>query len=125
MTYNWWWVRVGRVKCRPVRTGEDQVRMKRRSSDYSPTLYVYTAATIAAGVAALAWAALSLPIDERISLTSTGGREGVLLGLVFWIAIGLLGGLRVERLHGHGVLTFHYPFIIAATALGGPVAGAL
>ena len=99
--------------------------MKRRSSDYSPTLYVYTAATIVAGVAALTWAALSLPIDERISLTSGGGREGVLLGLVFWIAIGLLGGLRVERLHGHGVLTFHYPFIIAATALGGPVAGAL
>ena len=40
-------------------------------------------------------------------------------------AIGLLGGTRVERLHGHGVLTFHFPFIIAALALGGPTAGAL
>jgi len=99
--------------------------MNRRSSDYSPTLYVYTAATIVAGLASFLWAALSFPVDQQISLTSAGGREGVLLGLVFWISVGFLGGLKVERLHGHGALTFHYPFIIAATALGGPVAGAL
>ena len=99
--------------------------MNRRSSDYSATLYVYTASTIVVGLASFVWAAVSFPVDERISLTTAGGREGVLLGLVFWIAVGLLGGLKVERLHGHGVLTFHYPFIIAATALGGPVAGAL
>ncbi len=99
--------------------------MNRRRSDYSATLHVFTAATIVVGAAAFAWAALSFPIDEHISLTSGGGGEGVLLGLVFWIGVGLLGGLKVERLHGHGVLTFHYPFIIAATALGGPVAGAL
>ena len=43
--------------------------------------------------------------------------------MVFWILLGLLGGTRVQNLHGHGVLTFHMPFIIAATALGGPVAG--
>src|SRR5262249_43435498 len=53
------------------------------------------------------------------------GREGILLGLVFWVAVGLLGGMRVEHLHGQGVLTFHMPFIIAATALGGPAAGGL
>jgi diguanylate cyclase (GGDEF)-like protein len=99
--------------------------MNRRRTDYSPTLYVFTAATIVAGLASFVWAAASFPVDEQISLTSTGGREGILLGLVFWIAVGLLGGFKVERLHGHGVLTFHYPFIIAATALGGPVAGAL
>jgi diguanylate cyclase (GGDEF)-like protein len=99
--------------------------MNRRSSDYSATLYVYTAATIVAGLSSFVWAAVSFPVDERISLTTAGGREGVLLGLVFWIAVGLLGGRKVERLHGHGVLTFHYPFIIAATALGGPVAGDL
>ena len=37
--------------------------------------------------------------------------------------LGLLGGTRVHHMRGHGVLTFHLPFIIAATALGGPVAG--
>ncbi|MBA3235799.1 MAG: GGDEF domain-containing protein [Chloroflexi bacterium] len=29
----------------------------------------------------------------------------------------------MQHLHGSGVLTFHLPFIIASTALGGPVAG--
>ena len=86
-------------------------------------LYVYTGATILAGFGALAWASFVYPIWPTISLTQAGGREGILLGMVFWIALGLLGGTRVQHLHGHGVLTFHLPFIIAATALGGPVAG--
>lgn len=86
---------------------------------------VYTAATIVVGLASLAWAAATFPIDESISLTAAGGREGILLGLIFWIAIGLLGGTRVERMHGHGVLTFHLPFIIAAMAVGGPTAGGI
>ena len=74
-----------------------------------------------AGVADLrAWASM---FPSPSSLTEAVGGEGILLGLLFWIAIGLLGGTRVEHLHGHGVLTFHLPFIIAATALGGPVAG--
>jgi diguanylate cyclase (GGDEF)-like protein len=89
----------------------------------SLALYVYTGATIVAGLAALGWASLSYPIWPTISLTQAGGSEGILLGLVFWIALGLLGGTRVQHMHGHGVLTFHLPFIIAATALGGPVAG--
>ena len=86
-------------------------------------LYAYTGATIVAGLAALAWASVSFSIWPTISLTQAGGREGILLGLLFWILLGLLGGTRVEHLHGHSVLTFHLPFIIAATALGGPVAG--
>ena len=86
-------------------------------------LFVYTGAEIVAGLAALAWASVTFPIWPAISLTQAGGREGILLGVLFWILLGLLGGTRVERLHGPGVLTFHLPFIIAATALGGPVAG--
>ena len=86
-------------------------------------LYAYTGATIVVGLAALAWASVTYEIWPTISLTQAGGREGILLGLLFWIALGLLGGTRVEQLHGYGVLTFHLPFIIAATALGGPVAG--
>ena len=90
---------------------------------HSLALYLYTGATIVAGAVALAWASLTFPIWPTISLTKAGGPEGILLGMVFWIALGLLGGTRVQHLHGHGVLTFHLPFIIAATALGGPVAG--
>ena len=44
---------------------------------------------------------------------------------MFWIGLALFGGTRVHRLHGHGTLTFHLPFIVAAMALGGPTAGAL
>jgi len=86
-------------------------------------LYLYTAAEIVIGLTVLAWASVTFPIWPTISLTQAGGNEGILLGLVFWTAIGLLGGTRVQKLHGQSVLTFHLPFIIAATALGGPVAG--
>jgi len=89
----------------------------------SLALCLYTGATVVAGLAALAWASITYRIWPTISLTQAGGNEGILLGLVFWIVLGLLGGTRVQHMHGHGVLTFHLPFIIAATALGGPVAG--
>jgi len=105
----------------PMLPGVD-VRLARPNRSRS-ALYAYTGATIVAGLAALAWASLTFTIWPTISLTQAGGSEGILLGLVFWILLGLLGGTRVEQLHGHGVLTFHLPFIIAATALGGPVAG--
>jgi diguanylate cyclase (GGDEF)-like protein len=96
---------------------------RRRRSDHSPLLLTYTGAQIILGLVVFVWAIQQHPIDPRITLTQVGGREGILLGLVFWVAIGLLGSTRVERLHGHGVLTFHIPFIVAAMALGGPVAG--
>ena len=88
-------------------------------------LFVYTGATILAGLVAFVWAARTYPISEGISLTQAGGSEGILLGLIFWILIGLLGATRVERLGNYGALTFHLPFIIAAMALGGPTAGAV
>ncbi len=99
--------------------------MIRRRSDRRPALLVFTAAVVALGLGATAWAIVTYPISPVLSLTTTGGREGILLGLVFWVALGLVGSLRIERLHGHGVLTFHLPFIIAATILGGPAAGAV
>ena len=102
-------------KSPPERTYE-----RRRARSFA--LYLYTGATIVAGLAALAWASATFDIWPTISLTQAGGKEEILLGLLFWIVIGLLGGTRVEHHHGFGVLTFHLPFIIAATALGGPVA---
>ena len=104
---------------------------RRRTTERRPeprdrgSLLVYTAATTIVGLGVARWAAATFPIDESISLTAAGGREGILLGLIFWIAIGLLGGTRVERMQGHGVLTFHLPFIIAAIAVGGPAAGGI
>ena len=97
----------------------------RRHADRSPQLLAYTAVTIVLGLAAVVWSIATFPIDPAISLTAHADREGILLGLVFWIGLALFGGTRVHRLHGHGTLTFHLPFIVAAMALGGPTAGAL
>ena len=98
---------------------------RRRRSDNSLALILYNSLQVVLGALIFIWAAQQFPLDSRITLTHAGGREGILLGLVFWVSIGLLGSTRVERLHGHGVLTFHTPFIVAALALGGPVAGAI
>ena len=97
----------------------------RRRSDNSPALLAYNGVQIVLGLIIVVWAAQRFPLDQQITLTRSGGREGILLGLVFWVALGLLGSTRIERLHGHGVLTFHTPFIVAALALGGPVAGGI
>jgi diguanylate cyclase (GGDEF)-like protein len=91
----------------------------------SPVLAAYVAATIVAGVAALAWATLTLPLGPDIAtdgLTHIAADDRV-SGLLFWIAFGLLGSARTKGYGGHAVLTFHLPFIVAAMALGGPVAG--
>ena len=46
-------------------------------------------------------------------------------GLLLWIAFGMIGSLRVlPAPGGHSVWTFHFPFVAAATVLGGPTAGA-
>ena len=91
----------------------------------SPALAAYVAATIVAGIAALAWATLTLPLGSGIAtdgLTHIAADDRV-SGLLFWIAFGLLGSVRTKGYGGHAVLTFHLPFIVAAMALGGPVAG--
>ena len=46
-------------------------------------------------------------------------------GMLLWIAFGMIGSLRVlPAPGGHGVWTFHFPFVAAAMVLGGPTAGA-
>ena len=90
-------------------------------------LYAYTAASILAGLAALLWTTLRVPItpaiDPGLDGTALAGPDG---GALLWIAFGLVGSLRVLPIPGgSGVWTFHMPFIAAAMALGGPTAGAL
>jgi len=89
-------------------------------------LLAYTAATIVAGLGALVWTTQTVPvlpaIDTGLSGTVLGGSNG---GVLLWIALGLVGSLKVLPAPG-GLLvwTFHFPFIAAAMALGGPTAGA-
>lgn len=91
----------------------------------TPPLALWVAATIIAGVAALAWATLTLPLAPGIATDGLSdiAADDRVTGLLFWIAIGLLGSYRTKGYGGRAVLTFHLPFIVAAMTLGGPVAG--
>jgi diguanylate cyclase (GGDEF)-like protein len=88
-------------------------------------LALWVGATIIAGVAALAWATLTLPLAPGIATDGLSdiAADDRVTGLLFWIAIGLLGSSRTKAYDGRAVLTFHLPFIVAAMTLGGPVAG--
>jgi diguanylate cyclase (GGDEF)-like protein len=94
-------------------------------------LAAYTAATIAIGfgtlLAATALAAASGGpiVHPAIALPTVNPAVAGVAGVAAWIVFALAGGTRIVRdPGGHVTLTFHLPFIAAATILGGPVAGA-
>jgi diguanylate cyclase (GGDEF)-like protein len=91
----------------------------------TPELALFVTATIVAGVTALAWATLTIPLGDGIATDGLSriAADDRLTGLLFWIVIGLLGSFRTKGYDGRAVLTFHLPFIVAAMTLGGPVAG--
>jgi len=87
-------------------------------------LPAYTATTIGAGVAALVLVTLFTSLAAPIAVPVVPEAWARPAGVVLWTLFGLAGSLRVMRApSGHGVLTFHLPFIVAAMVLGGPIAG--
>ena len=91
-----------------------------------PWLLAYTTISIIAGLTALAWTTLRVPIspaiDPNLNGTALTGPSG---GMLLWIAYGMIGSLRIlPAPGGHSVWTFHFPFVAAAMVLGGPTAGA-
>ncbi len=97
--------------------------MKRRRERDSPLVLLVVGIVAFDAALALALATSLLPIEPGIVPRGLqDAAYGTLVGVGFWVVAGLLGSFRVVRLRGHGVLTFHLPFIVAAMALGGPVA---
>src|SRR6478735_9371885 len=91
-----------------------------------PWLLAYTSLSIIAGLTALAWTTLRVPIspaiDPNLNGTALAAPSG---GMLLWIAYGMIGSLRIlPAPGGHSVWTFHFPFVAAAMVLGGPTAGA-
>ena len=73
---------------------------------------------------ALLVATLALPLSAGIAIAGLDAGSGRWAGLAAWTLFGLAGSARIIRdPSGHGTLTFHLPFIVAAMTLGGPVAG--
>ena len=91
----------------------------------SPALAAFVVVTIVAGVVALAWVTLTVPLGPAIATDALPhiATDDRVSGLLFWIGIGLLGSVGTKGYAGRTVLTFHLPFIVAAMTLGGPVAG--
>jgi diguanylate cyclase (GGDEF)-like protein len=91
-----------------------------------PQLLRYALLVATAAVVAVAAATLFYPVSPTIAIDLPGvGRElRVLAGIGFWVAFGLTGALRARGLPGGVVVTFHMPFVVAGTILGGPVVGA-
>jgi diguanylate cyclase (GGDEF)-like protein len=94
---------------------------RRRRHD-SPLVLAVVGVVALDAAAALALATMLYPVGPAIVPEPlAGAAHGTLVGIGFWVAASLLGSFRVVRLRGHGVLTFHLPFVVAAMALGGPV----
>jgi diguanylate cyclase (GGDEF)-like protein len=90
-------------------------------------LALVISAQVAGAALALLAVALTTPISSRIALSVAGLGPDVATtaGLTFWLAFGLIGGVRTRLQPGGGVVTFSMPFIVGGTVLGGPLVGGL
>ena len=87
-------------------------------------LPLYTAITIVTGIGALVLVTIFGTLPAAIALPGVEAPWGGVAGIAAWSLFGLAGSLKIVRgPSGHGVLTFHLPFIVAAMVLGGPIAG--
>jgi len=85
----------------------------------------YALAVAAAAIALVWWTTTSYPLHPAIAMHWDGVDKSaaILVGVGYWTLFGLLGALRSRELESGAVLTFHMPFVVAGTILGGPVVG--
>lgn len=89
-------------------------------------LVPYALGTVVAALAAIVLVAIAFPVMPAISLGTGAQPVAVGLGIGFWIVLGFAGSFRPRDVAGGtAVITFHMPFVIAGTILGGPLVGAL
>ncbi len=93
----------------------------------SGVLVAYALVVVVGACVALILVAQAYPVLSTISVHAASPRPdmAILLGVAFWVLFGLVGSARSQALAGGAVVTFHAPFIIAGTILGGPLVGAL
>jgi diguanylate cyclase (GGDEF)-like protein len=85
----------------------------------------YALTVAAAALALVWWTTTSYPLHPDIAMRWDGvnGSAAILVGVGYWTLFGLIGALRARELESGAVLTFHMPFVVAGTILGGPVVG--
>ncbi|HEX6139556.1 MAG TPA: GGDEF domain-containing protein [Candidatus Limnocylindria bacterium] len=85
----------------------------------------YALAVSGVAIGLVLWLTGTYPVKQSIALHWNGvaGSTALLAGVGYWMLFGLLGALRARYMEGGSVLTFHMPFVVAGTILGGPVVG--
>ncbi|MDQ2673733.1 MAG: diguanylate cyclase [Chloroflexota bacterium] len=109
-------------------SSETAGRPEPREAVAAPGALLAYALVVAVGAAAaLIVVAQAYPPLRTIGIdrSSPGSELGMLIGAAFWIVFGFVGSVRSRAVAGGAVVTFHAPFLIAGTILGGPFVGAL
>jgi diguanylate cyclase (GGDEF)-like protein len=85
----------------------------------------YALTVAVAAIALVWWTTTSYPLHPAIAMHWDGvdRSAAILVGVGYWTLFGMLGALRSRELESGAVLTFHMPFVVAGTILGGPVVG--
>ncbi len=86
----------------------------------------YAYLVTAAAILVLLVGTVRYPVAPTIGLDlpGLGTQWKILFGTIFWVVFAFAGSLRARVLPGGAVITFHMPFVVAGTILGGPVVGA-
>jgi diguanylate cyclase (GGDEF)-like protein len=107
----------------PARTPTDQAAEEAAARK---PLRGYALAVVLVAVVVVVLITLRYPLTPTIALRAAwvAADWRVPAGIAFWIAFGLFGSFRARGLPGGAVLTFHMPFVVAGTVLGGPLVGA-
>ena len=92
----------------------------------SRRLGVLIAIVVLASGILLASAVLWYPVDGAISITRPPSPNGILLGVLFWIALTIAGSALAVRMPGGSIVDVGFAPLVASMTLGGPaVAGAV
>lgn len=108
-------------------TGNDLPISIPESSATSTGLMAYALALVVAAIAAIALVLVAYSVHPAIAIDGSPQPSGlaVSVGIAFWVLFGFVGSVRPRGLEGGAVITFHMPFVVAGTILGGPLVGAL
>jgi diguanylate cyclase (GGDEF)-like protein len=111
----------------PISTTRDSLPIPLPEADATPAgLMVYALITVGAALAAIVGVAVAYPVLPSISIDRGSPTDvAIITGIAFWIVFGFAGSVRPRDVVGGAVITFHMPFVIAGTILGGPLVGAL
>ncbi len=109
-------------------SNETAGRTEPREAVAAPGALLAYALVLAVGAAAalLVVAQVYPPLGTiSVDQSSTEPDLTTAVGVIFWVVFGLVGSVRSRAVAGGAVVTFHAPFLIAGTILGGPFVGAL